>query len=74
MTLKQLLSLYGFGFELADIIVIDNRITAIKNNTESRRLCMSVIRGVDDSPYHRKILFIFNMIQLRGGIIEGASF
>jgi hypothetical protein len=52
MSLTQLLSFYGLGFELANIIVIDNRLPAF-NNTESRRLCMSVIRGVDDSPYHR---------------------
>ncbi len=38
MSLTQLLIFYGLGFELADIIVIDNRLPAI-NNTESRRLC-----------------------------------
>jgi hypothetical protein len=65
ISITQLLSLYGFGFELADIIEIDNRLPAI-NNTGCRRLRISVIRGVDDSPFYRKILFNFNMIQLRG--------
>ncbi len=34
MSITQLLSLCGFGFELADIIIIDNRLPAI-NSTDS---------------------------------------
>ncbi len=39
-----------FGFEFVEIFVFEKQLPAI-NHTGSRRLCVSVIRGVADSPY-----------------------
>ena len=41
-----------FGFEFAELVVLENRLPAI-TDTGSRRLPASLIRGVGDSQHHR---------------------
>ncbi len=48
-----------FGFEFAEIFVIENRLPAI-NDTGSRRLPLSPTRGVVDSPFQRYGELIFD--------------
>jgi hypothetical protein len=40
-----------FGFEFAEIFIFEKRLSVI-TDTGSRRLCVSVIRGVATSPHH----------------------
>ncbi len=42
---------FDFGFKFAEIFVFEKRLPAI-SDTGSRRLCVSVIRGVANSPHH----------------------
>jgi hypothetical protein len=49
--LHYLSSRSNFGFEFAEIFVFEKRLPAI-TNTGSRRLCLSVIRRVANSPHH----------------------
>jgi hypothetical protein len=50
--LHYLLGRSDFGLEFAEIFIFEKRLPAI-TNTGSRRLPVSVSRGVDDSPHHR---------------------
>jgi hypothetical protein len=40
-----------FGFEFAELVVLEKRLPAI-TDTGSRRLPISLSRGVDDSPHY----------------------
>ncbi len=76
-----------FGFEFAEIFVFEKRLpvssrgyvesaTLRLNDTGSRRLTVSLVRGVDDSPYHWYREFSFKKFNSRlpVSVIAGSRF